>query len=47
VHLRCDNCAGQNDPVLEPGYLESLGLDGSAPRWSAALNPVDSELAVA
>jgi HD-like signal output (HDOD) protein len=47
VHLQCDNCSGQNDPGLEPGYLESLGLDGSAPRWSAALNAVDSELAVA
>jgi putative nucleotidyltransferase with HDIG domain len=47
VHQRCDNDAGQNDPGLEPGYLENLGLDGAVLRWSAALNVVDSELAVA
>ena len=47
VHLRCDNCSGQNDPGLEPGYLAGLGLEASVPGWSAVLNAVDSELAVA
>jgi putative nucleotidyltransferase with HDIG domain len=47
VHLRCDNGSGQNHLGLQPGYLEGLGLDGSAPRWSAALDAVDSQLAVA
>jgi putative nucleotidyltransferase with HDIG domain len=47
VHLRCDDCPEPNDAGLEAGYLEGLGLDGSAPRWSAALDAVDSELAVA
>ena len=47
VHLRCDDCPGQDDPGLEAGYLEGLGLEGSALRWSAALDAVDKELAVA
>jgi putative nucleotidyltransferase with HDIG domain len=47
VHLRCDHCPDQNDLGLEPGYLEGLGIEGSALRWSAALAAVDSELAVA
>ena len=47
VHLRCDNCSGQNDAGLEPGYLAGLGLDASVPGWLAALNAVDSELAAA
>jgi putative nucleotidyltransferase with HDIG domain len=47
VHVRCDHCTRQNDLGLEAGYLEKLGLEGSAPRWSAALDAVDCELAVA
>jgi putative nucleotidyltransferase with HDIG domain len=47
VHQRCDGASEQSDPGLEPGYLDGVGLDGSVPRWSAALAAVDSELAVA
>jgi HD-like signal output (HDOD) protein len=47
VHQRCDNLSTQVDLGLEPGYLEILGLVGSTPKWSAALDAVDSELAVA
>jgi putative nucleotidyltransferase with HDIG domain len=47
VHIRCDDLPGQNDPGLEPGYLEGMGLEGSASKWSAAVEAVDCELAVA
>ena len=47
VHQRCGSSADQIDLGLEPGYLESLRLDGSTPRWWAALAAADSELAVA
>jgi len=47
VHQRCADCPGANDPGLETGYLEGLGLEDSAVRWSAALDVVDTELAVA
>jgi putative nucleotidyltransferase with HDIG domain len=47
VHSRCDHSEGLIDPQFEPGYLEALGLDGCAPRWSATLDAVDTQLAVA
>jgi HD-like signal output (HDOD) protein/CheY-like chemotaxis protein len=47
VHERRDNGAGRDDLGLEPGYLDSVGLGGSAPRWSAAIYAVESKLAVA
>jgi putative nucleotidyltransferase with HDIG domain len=47
VHQRCDSASAQIDLGLEPGYLDSVGLDGGVSRWSAALDAVDSELAVA
>jgi HD-like signal output (HDOD) protein len=47
VHQRCGGFSEQIDLGSEPGYLESLRLDGSTPRWWAALAAVDSELAVA
>ncbi len=47
VHQRCDNSSVQIDLGLEPGYLEGLGLDACTSRWSAAIDAVDSESAVA
>jgi HD-like signal output (HDOD) protein len=47
VHQRCGGFSEQIDLGSEPGYLESLRLDGSTPRWWAAVAAVDSELAVA
>jgi hypothetical protein len=41
---RCDDCPGQNDPGLEPGYLEGLDLEGSALRWSQHWVPAMANL---
>jgi HD-like signal output (HDOD) protein/CheY-like chemotaxis protein len=46
VHRRCDHIR-EPSLNLEPGYLEELGLEGCLPGWSAAVDAVDSHLAVA
>jgi putative nucleotidyltransferase with HDIG domain len=47
VHTRCDYSERPIDPELEPGYLDGLGFEDCIPRWSAALDAVDTQLAVA
>jgi HD-like signal output (HDOD) protein len=43
IHQRDDQAQFGNDPGMEPGYLEGLGLLDHLPRWSAAINALDNE----
>jgi putative nucleotidyltransferase with HDIG domain len=47
VHTRCDHSETPMDPEFEPGYLHGLGFEDCTPRWSAALDAADTQLAVA
>jgi putative nucleotidyltransferase with HDIG domain len=47
VHIKCDHSERLIDPEFEPGYLEGLGFEDCTPRWSAALDAIDTQLAVA
>jgi putative nucleotidyltransferase with HDIG domain len=41
VHLTSEHRAASTDTGLQPGYLESLGLEHCLPKWSAALQSLD------
>ena len=41
VHLRSEHRSAAVDTGLQPGYLESLGLEHCLPKWSAAMQPLD------
>jgi len=47
VHQKCEHSSGSVASELEPGFLEGLGLSGCLPGWSAAIDAVDGQLAVA
>jgi putative nucleotidyltransferase with HDIG domain len=47
VHLRSEHRAASIDTGLQPGYLESLGLEHCWPKWSAALQSLDDRKAAA
>jgi len=47
IHLRSENRPAATDTGLQPGYLESLGLDHCLPKWSAAVEPLVGQKAAA
>ncbi|HTB88586.1 MAG TPA: response regulator [Steroidobacteraceae bacterium] len=47
VHLRSEHREASIDTGLQPGYLESLGLEHCLPKWSAALQSLDDRKAAA
>ena len=47
VHLRSENRSASIDTGLQPGYLESLGLEHCLPKWSAVLQSLDDRKAAA
>jgi putative nucleotidyltransferase with HDIG domain len=47
VHLRSENRLAATDTGLQPGYLESLGLDHCLPKWSAAVESLVDRKAAA
>jgi|HubBroStandDraft_3_1064219.scaffolds.fasta_scaffold75720_2 HD-like signal output (HDOD) protein/CheY-like chemotaxis protein len=47
VHLRSEHRSASIDTGLQPGYLESVGLDHCLPKWSAAVESLDDRKAAA
>jgi HD-like signal output (HDOD) protein/CheY-like chemotaxis protein len=47
VHQKCENSSASVASGIEAGFLEGLGLSGCWPRWSAAIDAFDGQLAVA
>lgn len=47
IHQRWEPSSAQIGPGFEPGFIAGPELESSMPRWSAALNAADSDLAVA
>lgn len=47
VHLRSEHRPASSDTGLQPGYLESLGLEHCLPKWSAAVDSLDDRKAAA